>query len=1256
MSWHRSKRFAKLSLKWLNLTILLPSVCLILAVVILLYTSPGLHLSLWLAQKSVPGLQIERSEGSVLGGNKLHDIRYQQGNIQLSVKQAELQVNNNCLFNLSVCADKLLLQGVVLELSQSDTATDDTNNNDTAAIWLPFPLTVSQLAINDGTVIVAGTRLEWERFSTGIEAWGSKVQLNEPIWQQVILLMPDNNEASAPAAGAAFSYHPPELADFSLPLSLFVDRFTLTDFTLKQQDTVQQLNALHFSLQWQKRQLDLLQLDADHSQFSVHASAKLTTEHSYPLQAKLQMQLTNGELNGQQLQLDVSGDLTALQLQADASGPLTASVSATVDLVQPTLPHQLQLQSEQLQWPTAAEQPQLRLSHSSLTLEGNLQRSHFSGHTSIKATDMPDTAAEFRGNIDLNGAALEHLLLDTLGGQLALNATLSWHDTFNWRGQVKLHDIQPGNFWPEYSGKLNGMLQHHGQMSADQGWLLDISDMALQGSLRDYALELNGALKLADKTGDGDYRLSTESLSIKHADNSLSVKGALQQDWNLTLTADIPALAQSVPGAKGSMKGEFRITGSQQQPELNGDISATKLRWQQLRLEQLTASSVVWLDTNQVLNARIGLEATNAVYQKQQLQNVQINLEGNEQQHQLSLTLDSKQHQAKLQLSGALLQQRQLWQGQLQKAQLSSLLGSWQLRQSVDLQFKPADNQFEMAAHCWQQQTSSICLSEPLQLSSNKLIAALQIEQFDLTALTPLMPNQLRLSGIANARLNASWQQGQRPQATLSISSNNGELTQQTELPLAMTWQQLNLNSKLSDDTLQSSLTLALSDETRLDATTNISQLQSDNRLLEGNIKLTRFALSILQPLLGEFSELQGELSSELDLAGSLDQPLLNGQVDISNIRVKGKQAPVDIDDADITLTLSGQRASLQGLVTTTRGEIKLSGDASWQQLSDWQAQVNITGDELRLQVPQARLLVAPDLILKATPALTSLSGSVTIPQANINIDSLPQNAIELSDDLILLDEKLQPIPQQEKSVFIFETDINVLLGNRVRLSAFGLKTLLNGKLRVRQQPGRPLLLNGDVSLQNGTFRAYGQDLLIRKGKMNFNGPAGQPFLNIEAIRNPDNMEDDVIAGIRVTGPADEPQVSIFSEPAKAQANALSYLIMGRDLDSGGGNTGNAVTTSLLGMTLASSSKAVGEIGEAFGLQDLTLDTAGSGDNSQVTVSGYLSRDLQLKYGYGIFNAVGEFTLRYRLMRRLYLEAVSGLDNAVDLLYKFEFD
>ena len=46
---------------------------------------------------------------------------------------------------------------------------------------------------------------------------------------------------------------------------------------------------------------------------------------------------------------------------------------------------------------------------------------------------------------------------------------------------------------------------------------------------------------------------------------------------------------------------------------------------------------------------------------------------------------------------------------------------------------------------------------------------------------------------------------------------------------------------------------------------------------------------------------------------------------------------------------------------------------------------------------------------------------------------------------------------------------------------------------------------------------------------------------------------------------------------------------------------------------------------------------------------------LQVKYGVGIFDSIATLTLRYRLMPKLYLEAVSGVDQALDLLYQFEF-
>lgn len=176
----------------------------------------------------------------------------------------------------------------------------------------------------------------------------------------------------------------------------------------------------------------------------------------------------------------------------------------------------------------------------------------------------------------------------------------------------------------------------------------------------------------------------------------------------------------------------------------------------------------------------------------------------------------------------------------------------------------------------------------------------------------------------------------------------------------------------------------------------------------------------------------------------------------------------------------------------------------------------------------------------------------------------------------------------------------------------------------------------------------------MRKGQILFSGPADQPFLNLEAIRNPDNTANGVIAGVRVTGLADRPKVEIFSDPAMSQENALSYLLRGEGLDSGDADS-SQMTSMLISLGVAQSGQLVGKIGETFGISDLALDTQGVGDKSQVVVSGKITNDLQVKYGVGIFDSLATLTLRYRLMPRLYLEAVSGVNQAIDLLYQFEF-
>ena len=48
--------------------------------------------------------------------------------------------------------------------------------------------------------------------------------------------------------------------------------------------------------------------------------------------------------------------------------------------------------------------------------------------------------------------------------------------------------------------------------------------------------------------------------------------------------------------------------------------------------------------------------------------------------------------------------------------------------------------------------------------------------------------------------------------------------------------------------------------------------------------------------------------------------------------------------------------------------------------------------------------------------------------------------------------------------------------------------------------------------------------------------------------------------------------------------------------------------------------------------------------------------DLRIEYGAGVFNAISEMKVRYELILRLYLQAVSGVNQAIDLIYQLDFD
>ena len=55
-----------------------------------------------------------------------------------------------------------------------------------------------------------------------------------------------------------------------------------------------------------------------------------------------------------------------------------------------------------------------------------------------------------------------------------------------------------------------------------------------------------------------------------------------------------------------------------------------------------------------------------------------------------------------------------------------------------------------------------------------------------------------------------------------------------------------------------------------------------------------------------------------------------------------------------------------------------------------------------------------------------------------------------------------------------------------------------------------------------------------------------------------------------------------------------------------------------------------------------------------MTIGGEIAPGLRVSYGAGVFDSISEVKARYELLPRLYLQAVSGLNQAIDLFYQFK--
>lgn len=303
------------------------------------------------------------------------------------------------------------------------------------------------------------------------------------------------------------------------------------------------------------------------------------------------------------------------------------------------------------------------------------------------------------------------------------------------------------------------------------------------------------------------------------------------------------------------------------------------------------------------------------------------------------------------------------------------------------------------------------------------------------------------------------------------------------------------------------------------------------------------------------------------------------------------------------------------------------------------------------LYPPSTQLDVSPDLRLRVTPGGIEARGEVVVHEGVFAYEELPAGSVTLSDDIVEVDYAGNSLAVENP--LRLDASLRVRINDRLRVRGKDLNVTVGGDLSLRQAPERPLQLFGNLNIIGGEFRAYGQRLLVRQGRIAFTGVPENPDLNLRAER--EIPVEDVRAGVTVTGTLEQPELRVYSEPMMSQTEALSYLLRGRGLDSGAGADGTAMALSL-GTGLVNRSVLVEELNKVPGLRNVEFGTDGSEDDTAATVSGYIGERIYLSYGVGLYEPINVLTARLYLQARLWLEVVSRLESSIDLYYSFDID
>ncbi|PFG24710.1 translocation and assembly module TamB [Pseudomonas lurida] len=1206
---------------------------LLLALWAVLGTQAG---SRW-ALARVPGLSVENFQGHLGGQWSAEHLLWQQGSSRVELQAPQFDWSPACLLRMTLCIDRLDVEQVSLQFPPS--TEDSSGPIELPDVKLPVSIQVGDVRVGsllfNGSEELKGLQLAAHWTAAGLQIDSVHLQRDDLVLDLAGLLQPTGDWPLSASGNLSLPYAPGGApwkvalkvdGDLLKTLKLDADStgYLPAKLSAELQPLVENLPAqLHITADGFKPSADLpdtLQLN------QLDLTAKGDLNRGYQLMGKAVLPAEKGPVDlllqgkvdakGAQIAgLDLSaGDKQSLKLTAQLDWQQGFSADAKIDWLD--FPwHRL--------YPVIDE-PQVALR----TFNGEVSYKDGNYLGNLKA-DLDGPAGKF--NVvtpfsgDLKQVFLPELKLTAGQGKAEGHLNLQFADGIAWDTALDLSALNPAYWVAELPGTLAGPLRSKGEFK-NEHLKLD-ADLDLKGRLRGQT-----AVLAAKAEGAGE-QWTLANLDIRLGDNRINGSGSLQQRLAGQIDIKLARLAQLWPQLRGQVNGRLDVAGSLNAPQGKLALKGQQLAFADNRLQSLTLDAN--LDNAQ--RAKIDLKGSGIQSGDTQVGTLTASAQGDIKYQKVQLDLAGPLVKLALALDGNL--DKGNWRGRLASGDVQAGGQDWKLQAPAKIE-RLADGKLTFAAHCWVSGPASLCGEDQRLMPEPKL--RYHLKQFPIDSLAAFLPKDFAWQGKLNADLQLDLPDS-GPKGVVSVDASGGTLrVKEKDQWLDFPYDTLKLETTLNPKRIDTQLNFRGGKLGELLVQAQINPLPK-NKPITGNFSLAGLDLAVARPFVPMVETLTGKLNGNGRISGGLLAPQVNGNVNLVGGEVSGPELPISLEGLNVQALIAGESVQLNGAWRSGKaGQGSLKGQIDWGQALV--VDLSLQGSQLPVTVePYAVLEVAPDLKISLKNDKLAVAGKVHIPRGDITVRELPPSTVKVSDDTVIVGSQTE----EGKPPMAMAMDIDVVVGeDKLNFSGFGLTAKVQGQVHI----GDNLDTRGELWLNDGRYRAYGQRLDVRRARLLFAGPLDQPYLDIEAIRK----TDDVVAGIRLSGSAEQPTTQIFSEPAMSQEQALSYLVLGRPLSSTGEDN-NMLAQAALGLGLMGSAGVTSDLANKLGIQDFDLDTQGSGNNTAVVASGKITEKLSLRYGVGVFEPASTIALRYLLSKKVYLEVASGVASSLDIFYKRDF-